>query len=72
MFNMATEVVVKKIGNSLGVLFPKEFVKEKHIKPKEKIQIEVVKKADLTHLFGSIKRKVSDKEFKELVKAGWD
>ena len=70
---MATEVQVKKIGNSLGVLFPKEFVKKSHLRPKEKILIEVVKKADsdLKSIFGTLERKMSGKEFKELVKKGW-
>ena len=69
---MATEVQVRKIGNSLGVLLPKEFVKKSHLKPKEKILIEIVKKADLSKFFGMIKRKMSDREFKEMVKSGWD
>jgi len=69
---MATEVEVRKIGNSLGVLLPKEFVKKSNIKPKEKILIEIFKKADLSKFFGMIKRKMSDREFKEMVKSGWD
>lgn len=34
--------------------------------------VEVVKKADLTALFGSLKRKMSGQKFKDLVRAGWN
>lgn len=70
-YKMATEVEVKKIGNSLGVLLPKDFVRRSNIRPREKIIFEVVKKADLDEIFGSLKRKVTGKQFKDLVKAGW-
>lgn len=72
MYNkMAVEVVVRKLGNSMGVIFPKELVVEKHIKEREKVLVEVVKEADLSKIFGTLKRKVSGQEFKDLVRKGW-
>ena len=70
---MATaEVVLKKWGNSIGIILPKELIKEEAIRENERIIINVVKEADLTKLFGSLKRKLSGQEFKDLVREGWE
>ncbi len=68
---MATELVVKKWGNSLAAIFPKEFVKKENIKEDEKILIERVKPANIKHLFGSLPRKMTGQEFKNMVRKGW-
>ena len=69
---VAVEVTVKKWGNSKGVVFPKEFLDKKGIKEDDKILVEVVKKADLSEMFGLLKGvKMSGQEFKNMVrKAG--
>ena len=48
---MAIEGIVKKWGNSMGVLIPKEVVEREKIKINEKIIFNIVKKADLTNIF---------------------
>ncbi len=68
---MATEVNVRKWGNSMGIVLPKELIEEKGIKEDDEIIIEVAKKADLSRLFGSLKRKMSGQEFKDMVRKGW-
>ena len=68
---MATEMIVRKWGNSVGVVFPKEIVKKEHLKPEEKVLVEIVKKADMRKVFGSLKRKISGQEFKDGVREGW-
>ncbi len=68
---MAFEVVVRKWGNSLGIVFPKEFVKQKKVHTNEKVLVEVVKEAELQKAFGSIKAKTSGQEFKDVVREGW-
>jgi len=68
---MATEVLIRKWGNSIGVVLPKEFVKDNGLKENEKVLIDVVKEADLTKLFGSLKRKMSGQAFKDMVRKGW-
>ena len=68
---MAIEVVVKKWGNSVGVILPKELVERESIKENEKVLLEVVKEANLKRIFGSLKRKMSGQEFKDMVKEGW-
>ena len=70
---MATaEVVLKKWGKSIGIILPKELIKEEALRENERIIINVVKEADLTKLFGSLKRKLSGQEFKDLVREGWE
>lgn len=68
---MATQLEIKKWGNSIGVVFPKEMVEKKHLKVHERVLVEVVKEADLRKLFGTLKSKMSAQEFKDLVREGW-
>jgi len=68
---MAIEGIVKKWGNSMGVLIPKEVVEREKIKINEKIIFNIVKKADLTNIFGAIEKKMSGQEFKNMVRKGW-
>lgn len=69
---MATEAVVKKWGSSMGIVLPKELVEKKGLKENEKILVEVVKEANLEGIFGSLKRKMSGQEFKDLARKGWE
>ena len=60
---MAIEVKTKKWGNSIGVIIPNETVEKLHIKPEEKIIIEINKQENvLKELFGAIKFRRSTKE----------
>ncbi|MFH1182221.1 MAG: AbrB/MazE/SpoVT family DNA-binding domain-containing protein [Candidatus Woesearchaeota archaeon] len=68
---MAVQVVIKKWGNSMGVVIPRELVEQESLKENEKVLIEMVKEADLTGLFGALKRKMSGQEFKDMVRKGW-
>ena len=69
---MALEAVIRKWGNSFGVVFPKEYLKDKNLKPNDRILIEVIKEADYAKAFGSLKRKMSGQEFKDLAREGWN
>ncbi len=68
---MAIEVVLKRWGNSMGVVLPKEMVKREELKENQRLLIEVIKEADLTDIFGTLKRKMSGQEFKDMVRKGW-
>ena len=71
---MAVEAVARKWGNSIGIVFPKDFVEKAHLKPNDKVVIEVIKAVDLSNIFGSLKTKgkrMSGQEFKDMVKEGW-
>ena len=65
------ELKVRKIGNSLGVIFPKELVKEKRLKENEKIFVSVAKKGDLSKYFGMLKTKVDAQDVKNELRKGW-
>lgn len=71
---MATETVVKKWGNSLGIVLPKELVEQQHLHEHDKIAILVVKEADLSSSYGALKGKLklTGQELKDLVRKGWD
>lgn len=49
---METELVVKKFGGSIGVLFPREILERQRIKVNDKIKVNVEKVADLGFMFG--------------------
>ena len=68
---MATELVVKRIGNSLGVILPSELVKDRKIREKQKILVEIVKETDLSEVFGTLKRRMSGQDFKNFARDGW-
>ena len=65
---MAIEVEIKKWGNSLGIIIPKEILLKEGLKEKDKILVNIVRKSDIHSYFGSLKRKSSGQEFKDLVK----
>jgi len=72
---MAIEVKLKRWGNSMAVIVPNKIIEEKHLKENDSIIIEVVKKADLSEVFGSIKekdRKMSGQQMKDMVRKGWN
>jgi len=69
---MATITVVKKWGNSFGVIFPKAFVSKEKLKVNQKILVDVVKEADLKEVFGSLKAKKTGQKFKDEVRREWN
>lgn len=69
---MQTQVVIKKWGNSLAVILPKELVEKQRLKQNKKVFLTVVNMADISLDFGSLKRKISGQKFKDMVRAGWE
>lgn len=68
---MGTEVKIKKWGNSLGIILPKELVEERKLKKGEKVNLEIIKKADLRDIFGTLKTGLTGQQFKDLARNGW-
>ncbi|MBI3036625.1 AbrB/MazE/SpoVT family DNA-binding domain-containing protein [Candidatus Woesearchaeota archaeon] len=68
---MAIEVVLKRWGNSIGVVLPKELIDKEKLKENERVLIEVVKEANLSHIFGTLKTGMTGQEFKDMVRKGW-
>ena len=74
MYNkMAVKVEIKRWGNSMGLILPRRLVEKESLEENDKIVIEIVKEADLSDIFGTIKkRKMSGQEFKDMVRKGWE
>ena len=70
---MAIEVKLKRWGNSMAVIVPNEIVEKQRLKENDKILVQIGRKADISHIFGSLKskRKLSGQEFKNSVRKEW-
>jgi|TARA_B100001971_G_scaffold204429_1_gene220549 antitoxin component of MazEF toxin-antitoxin module len=69
---MAHKVKVRKWGNSLGILLPKELVEKRELKNGVEILVEVVNPTQFDKIFGSLKLKRSTKEIMKEIKEGWN
>ena len=70
---MAIKTFTRKWGNSIGVVLPKEFVEKQKIKENQEIIINVIQEADLSNIFGIIKkRKMSGQKMKDLARKEWE
>ena len=65
-------VTVKKWGNSMGIVLPKEIVKNQGIKEGDEIVINVFKKGDLSDIFGTLKTKLTGQQLKDLSRRDWE
>jgi antitoxin component of MazEF toxin-antitoxin module len=66
-------VVVKKWGNSYGIILPIKIVKTQHLDENDVINIEIKKKVrPIEELFGMGKLKKSTQQIKDELRAGWD
>ncbi|MFH1916303.1 MAG: AbrB/MazE/SpoVT family DNA-binding domain-containing protein [Nanoarchaeota archaeon] len=68
---MLAEVTTRKWGNSVGIVLPKELVDDQKIRPNQKLTISVMKKANFSHLFGTLPRLMTGQEAKDLARKGW-
>jgi len=68
---MLKEVIVRKWGNSMGVILPADLIRKNHLKDNDRILIGIIKTADLSHLFGTLNRDMSGQQFKNMVREGW-
>ncbi len=67
------KVVVKKWGNSLGVILPADLVKDNDLHPNDTIEIVVERKVKpISDLFGSYKQNGSTQQIKDGMRRGWD
>ena len=58
----------------MAVIVPNEIIKQQQLQENDKVVINVIKKVDLTSIFGMIKekdRKMSAQEAKNLARKGW-
>lgn len=65
------DLEVKKWGNSLGIIIPRDIVRKHDIREKNIVSISIVKTADLKDAFGLLKKKpTSAQKFKDFVREG--
>ena len=70
---MAIDVTIKKWGNSMGIVLPMEFVRNEGLRENKKVSISIIKKADLSDVFGlAKKRKMSGQKMKNLSRIEWE
>jgi len=68
---MKVTAKIRRIGNSLGLIIPKEEVSRKKLKEGDVVEIEVLRRTHMKEMFGSIKFKRSSQELKDEARAGW-
>jgi len=68
---VGVQVVVKRIGNSLGVLIPKEMVEKTGIREGDTVEIEVTRRVNLREMFGAVKFSKSSQELKDELREEW-
>ncbi len=69
---MTATAVARKWGNSLGITLPRELVERQSIKEGDVLSLPIViKKANLSSIFGSGKTGESGQKFKDRAREGW-
>ena len=51
---MIIETKLKKWGNSIGIVVPKNFLMDKNLKDGEEVIVDIFKKGNLSDVFGSL------------------
>ena len=73
---MVIQTKLRRWGNSIGIVIPNEFLREKNLKEGEEVVINIEKKESIRNIFGSLKnwkinaQKVKDEIRKEESKSG--
>jgi len=67
---MAIRTVVRKWGNSLGVVIPREEASKEGIRENDEVEIVIRKAVDIRELFGKFKFKDLQR-VKEEIRKGW-
>lgn len=69
--NHMTRVIVRRMGNSIGLVLPKELVKEKGLKEGDEVDVDVVKARSVSDMWGALKaRKISTRTLNDLTNEG--
>jgi len=67
------ECTAKKWGNSIGVVLPRNIVKEENIRPNEKVVVDIKKTHKAKEFFGLLPQwKVDTQKLKDKLREGWE
>jgi len=68
---MKVSARVRRIGNSLGIIIPKEEASRKKLKEGDIVEIELLRRTHMKEMFGSVKFRRTAQELKDESRAGW-
>jgi len=69
---MKLKTRVRNWGSSLGIILPKELVRQEKLRPREEVIIEIIKRPEIEKLFGLVSFRQSAQEIKNEMKKGWE
>ncbi|MGH9879386.1 MAG: AbrB/MazE/SpoVT family DNA-binding domain-containing protein [Nitrososphaerales archaeon] len=62
---------VRRIGNSLGIIIPKQEVHDEKIEEGDLVEVEVLRRTSLREMFGSVKFRKTAQELKDETRREW-
>ncbi len=62
---------VRRIGNSLGIIIPKQEVVDEKIEEGDLVEVEVLRRTSLKEMFGSVKFRKTAQELKDETRREW-
>jgi len=68
---MKVSARVRKIGNSLGIIIPREEVDMDNIKEGDLVEVEVLRCINVKEMFGSVKFRKTAQELKDEMRREW-
>ncbi len=63
---------VTRVGNSLGILIPKEEALRHGLKEGDSVELEVERRANIREIFGSVKFSKSTQELIDEIRESWE
>jgi len=68
---MKVSARIRRIGNSLGIIIPREQVDMGKIKEGDLVEVEVIRRINLKEMFGSAKFRKTAQELKDEMRREW-
>ena len=68
---MKVSARIRRIGNSLGIIIPREEVDMGKIKEGDLVEVEVLRRINLKEMFGSVKFRKTAQELKDEMRREW-
>jgi len=66
---MAIQTRLRRWGNSIGIVIPRETMVDKNLKEGEEVIVDIEKSANLSEIFGSLKDwKIDPQKFKDEIR----